>query len=293
MSQTTAFEYLRHGQIPFFRLPIAPAPARVPSGTAAVLLGVPFDGGTTYQPGARPRALRGASRERARPGIPPRPPAPGLRRAPRGGWRQRGVPSVRRGRDARGRGGVGRGRARGGVRAVPRRRRSLHRPPRAARRRRAPRSRRGRPRRRAPRHVRPRDVGRALPPRNAVSPRARRGARGGGAAPSDRDPGQLGQRARCTAGTLARRAPPLRWTISRSAASASSRREIRRAVGERPVYLSFDVDAVDPRSRRGPELPCRAGSRRARPCSCSARWRGCASSAWTWSRSARRSTTPT
>ena len=63
MSQTTAFEYLSHGQIPFFRLPIAPAPARVPTGTAAVLLGVPFDGGTTYQPGARlaPFAVRRVS----------------------------------------------------------------------------------------------------------------------------------------------------------------------------------------------------------------------------------------
>jgi agmatinase len=55
MSQESAFDYLRHGQIPFFRLPFA----KHGEGDAtyrdaqAVLLGVPFDGGTTYQPGAR------------------------------------------------------------------------------------------------------------------------------------------------------------------------------------------------------------------------------------------------
>jgi len=53
MSQQPAFEYLSHGQIPFFRLPVAPFAAGVPAGTSAVLLGVPFDGGTTYRPGAR------------------------------------------------------------------------------------------------------------------------------------------------------------------------------------------------------------------------------------------------
>lgn len=53
MPQQPAFEYLAHGQIPFFRLPLAPVPRGVPDGTAAVILGVPFDGGTTYRPGAR------------------------------------------------------------------------------------------------------------------------------------------------------------------------------------------------------------------------------------------------
>ena len=53
MTQQSAFEYLSHGQIPFFRLPVAPVGAGVPPGTGAVLLGVPYDGGTTYQPGAR------------------------------------------------------------------------------------------------------------------------------------------------------------------------------------------------------------------------------------------------
>jgi agmatinase len=53
MTQQSAFEYLSHGQIPFFRLPIAPTAAAIPHGTGAVLLGVPYDGGTTYRPGAR------------------------------------------------------------------------------------------------------------------------------------------------------------------------------------------------------------------------------------------------
>jgi agmatinase len=49
MVQSPAFEYLRHGQTPFFRLPVEPRPARAD----AVVVGVPHDGGTTYQPGAR------------------------------------------------------------------------------------------------------------------------------------------------------------------------------------------------------------------------------------------------
>ncbi|OFX22697.1 MAG: agmatinase [Anaeromyxobacter sp. RBG_16_69_14] len=53
MTQQSAFEYLTHGQIPFFRLPGAPTAVGVPHGTGAVLLGVPYDGGTTYRPGAR------------------------------------------------------------------------------------------------------------------------------------------------------------------------------------------------------------------------------------------------
>lgn len=53
MLQQSAGEYLSHGQIPFFRLPAATVAAGIPSGTGAVLLGVPYDGGTTYRPGAR------------------------------------------------------------------------------------------------------------------------------------------------------------------------------------------------------------------------------------------------
>ncbi|MBV8759530.1 MAG: agmatinase [Deltaproteobacteria bacterium] len=48
--QTSAFEYLRHGQTPFFRLPSVTWPAEP---VDAIVLGVPHDGGTTYQPGAR------------------------------------------------------------------------------------------------------------------------------------------------------------------------------------------------------------------------------------------------
>jgi agmatinase len=47
--QDSAVSYLRHGQTPFFRLP---ASLDVASAHVA-LLGVPHDGGTTYQPGAR------------------------------------------------------------------------------------------------------------------------------------------------------------------------------------------------------------------------------------------------
>ncbi|HEY5947205.1 MAG TPA: agmatinase [Kofleriaceae bacterium] len=47
--QDSAVSYLRHGQTPFFRLP---ASLDVANAHVA-LLGVPHDGGTTYQPGAR------------------------------------------------------------------------------------------------------------------------------------------------------------------------------------------------------------------------------------------------
>jgi agmatinase len=51
MVQEDALTYLRHGQCPFFRLPVVVG--EVPQGTRAVLLGVPSDLGATYQPGAR------------------------------------------------------------------------------------------------------------------------------------------------------------------------------------------------------------------------------------------------
>jgi agmatinase len=54
VTQQTASEYLARGQIPFFRLPSAPlALGDPPPGTRAAILGVPYDGGTTYRPGAR------------------------------------------------------------------------------------------------------------------------------------------------------------------------------------------------------------------------------------------------
>lgn len=49
MAQSSASAYLRHGQTPFFRLPVSVSPERAD----AIVLGVPHDGGTTYQPGAR------------------------------------------------------------------------------------------------------------------------------------------------------------------------------------------------------------------------------------------------
>lgn len=56
MSQQSAMAYLRHGLTPFFRLPspaLSAASVDPYAGAAAVLLGVPHDAGTTYQPGAR------------------------------------------------------------------------------------------------------------------------------------------------------------------------------------------------------------------------------------------------
>jgi len=51
MAQEDALTYLRHGQTPFFRLPLKVG--EVPPGARAVILGVPTDLGATYQPGAR------------------------------------------------------------------------------------------------------------------------------------------------------------------------------------------------------------------------------------------------
>jgi agmatinase len=50
MPQSSASEYLRHGQTPFFRLPAVASPDET---VDAMVIGVPHDGGTTYQPGAR------------------------------------------------------------------------------------------------------------------------------------------------------------------------------------------------------------------------------------------------
>jgi agmatinase len=47
--QESALSYIRHGQTPFFRLPSTTALANAD----IAILGVPHDGGTTYQPGAR------------------------------------------------------------------------------------------------------------------------------------------------------------------------------------------------------------------------------------------------
>jgi agmatinase len=56
LSPRSALDYVRSGQSTFFRLPTADFDRSGPEayrGARAVLLGVPWDGGTTYQPGAR------------------------------------------------------------------------------------------------------------------------------------------------------------------------------------------------------------------------------------------------
>src|SRR5262245_6130627 len=55
MTQMSAFEYIRQGQTPFFRLPSIDRRATPAGfdGVAAVLVGVPYDSCVTYQPAAR------------------------------------------------------------------------------------------------------------------------------------------------------------------------------------------------------------------------------------------------
>jgi agmatinase len=54
MPQTPAFAYIRQGTTPFFRLPQVDVHAASPySGLDAVVVGVPYDMATTYRPGAR------------------------------------------------------------------------------------------------------------------------------------------------------------------------------------------------------------------------------------------------
>jgi agmatinase len=54
MPQSPAFAYIRQGVAPFFRLPMADVQAAAPyAGFDAVVVGVPFDMATTYRPGAR------------------------------------------------------------------------------------------------------------------------------------------------------------------------------------------------------------------------------------------------
>jgi agmatinase len=54
MPQSPAFAYIRQGVSPFFRLPLVDIQAAAPyAGLDAVVVGVPFDMATTYRPGAR------------------------------------------------------------------------------------------------------------------------------------------------------------------------------------------------------------------------------------------------
>jgi agmatinase len=54
MPQTSAFAYIRQGVTPFFRLPVVDPQSAAPyAGLDAVVIGVPWDMATTYRPGAR------------------------------------------------------------------------------------------------------------------------------------------------------------------------------------------------------------------------------------------------
>jgi agmatinase len=54
MPQTPALPYMRRGVTPFFRLPLVDVEAAAPYvDLDAVVIGVPWDAGTTYRPGAR------------------------------------------------------------------------------------------------------------------------------------------------------------------------------------------------------------------------------------------------
>jgi agmatinase len=54
MSQTPALSYIRQGMTPFFRLPQIDHERPTPyAGLDAVVVGIPFDAATTYHPGAR------------------------------------------------------------------------------------------------------------------------------------------------------------------------------------------------------------------------------------------------
>jgi agmatinase len=54
MPQTSAMSYIRQGTTPFFRLPVVDVHAASPyAGLDAVVLGVPWDMSVTYRPGAR------------------------------------------------------------------------------------------------------------------------------------------------------------------------------------------------------------------------------------------------
>ncbi len=66
MAQLPAAAYIRRGQTPFFRLPTVDVQQPGPSayrGADAIVLGVPWDGGVTYRPGTRfaPYELRRVS----------------------------------------------------------------------------------------------------------------------------------------------------------------------------------------------------------------------------------------
>jgi agmatinase len=292
MTQQSAFEYLSHGQIPFFRLPIAPVAAGVPHGTGAVILGVPYDGGTTYRPGARlaPFEVRRVSalvqgyhpshrlavfeRLAAADGgnvvFPPFSAAAMRERV------EAAVDAVAQAGAVPFLVGGDHSVALPSLRALARRHGPL-----------------------AVVHVDahldttgPETWGEPFhhgtPFRHAldeglVAPGQLHqvGIRGPWGDPRDAEPGAAHGARVHTADDVA----------DRGVAVIAA--EIRHAVGHRAVYLSFDVDAVDPAFAPGPGPRCREASPRARRCSSCGSWPASRWSAWTSSRFVHRSTTPT
>jgi agmatinase len=288
MSQEPAPEYLRHGQTPFFRLPRADSHAP-PGGTRAAFLGVPTDAGTTYQPGARlaPFHVRRVSAVvqgwHTAHGLDPFAATcavdagnvvfpPFDREATRGAVEaatsailsQAAIPFLVGGDHSIALPALRAAAARHGPLAG------------------------GRPRRRAPRHERPGDLGRRMAPRHSHPARARGRARRPWSA-------LAGLRARAL-GARRRRRPGARHAAARIDADAVARLgagevacEIAEAIGDRPTWITFDVDAVDPAFApgTGTPVPGGLGSREALAVVAGVRL-----AAWTSSRSARRSTTP-
>ena len=298
MRQQTAFEYLRHGQTPFFRLPSAEAADAERTGATRSCSACPHDGGTTYQPGARFAPYPRAPGQRAGAGLPPGPPAStcSARSPPCDGGNVVFPPFDRRGGARRGR---GRSRARVLRRrrgAVPGRRRPLVTLPalRAVAAAHGPVA-RG-PRRRPPRHQRPRGLGRRVPPRHADPPRHRRGADRARPALSDRHPRALGP----TPEEDAPRAQPRRAasTADEFATSAASPRSSPTSCASGSAIARSTspstLTAIDPAFAPGTGTPVPGGLTAPRGArrSCAA-WPARTWSAWTWSRWRRPSTTPT
>ena len=265
MPQTPAFAYIRQGISPFFRLPLVDVQAAAPyAGLDARRGRRALRHGDDVPPGRAVRALRGAPRERARPGVSPDPQGRRVRRAEGGRRRQRRdsallpCPRARRHRER------DRLDRRGRRRAVRGRRRPLDRAAGHARGREEARSARRRARRRPPRHERRRRLGRRLPPRDPAPARHRGRSRRARPAPPDRNPRALGVSRRKARSP---RATAPRSTIRDAVAARGHRASPRAspsAVGDRPVYITFDVDGVDPAFAPGTGHPRPGGNHRAR-----------------------------
>ena len=294
MPQTSAMSYIRQGTTPFFRLPTIDVDAASPYAGLRRSRPRHSLGHVDHLPPRRPlRPIRGAARERARAGLPPLAQGRRLRRAPRGRRRKRRQSPLRSragARRHRERDRVG-GRCRSCL--VRRGWRPFRGPAGDARRREEARASRGRARRRPSRHERRRGVGRRFPPRNAAAPRHRRGPRRARTA----SPGRRARAVGVPRGGRARRGP--RRDALRRRRDRDARHRLRRAAHRGVRGRPAGVRDVRRRRRRSGVRPwdrhcqCPAASRRARRSRSCAGSRACTSSAWTWSRSARRSTTRT